>query len=60
MNLIKILLKRLASSAGYEITKKVETLRGDARLACKLVRQRRFGSSPRGFNDKLVYPKLKY
>jgi hypothetical protein len=31
----------------------------DVRLkACRLVRRRRTG--PRGFNDKLVYPKLKY
>jgi hypothetical protein len=31
----------------------------DARLkACRLVRRRRPG--PRGFGDKLVYPKLKY
>jgi hypothetical protein len=27
-------------------------------LACRLVRRRRTG--PRGFSDKLIYPKLKY
>jgi hypothetical protein len=30
------------------------------KLACRLVCQRRFGSGPRGFNNKLAYPKSAY
>jgi hypothetical protein len=33
----------------------------DARgLACRLIRGRRNSGSPRGFNDRIIYPKLVY
>ena len=33
----------------------------DARLlACRLIRQRRNSGAPRGFNDRIIYPKLRY
>jgi len=33
----------------------------DARLlACRLVRRRRSSGAPRGFNDRLIYPKVRF
>jgi len=29
-------------------------------LACRLIRQRRNSGAPRGFNDRIIYPKLRY
>jgi hypothetical protein len=53
----------MTDAAGKPIDSEKHYLKAgeDARIkACRLVRQRRNGSGPRGFSDKLAYPPSKY